>query len=98
MAMKNPPHPGRLLRADIEGLGISVSDAAERLGVTRQHLHNVLNGRSGITPSMAIRLEMGIGSGASTWLHLQGAYDLAQTRANSPDIRVTRILPRNASV
>lgn len=70
MAMKNPPHSGRLLRADIEALELSVAEAAEGLGITRQHLYNVVNGKSAITPDMAIRLEKGIGSSAETWLRL----------------------------
>jgi addiction module HigA family antidote len=57
MAMKNPPHPGRGVRDDIEALGLTVAEAADALGVTRQQLYNVINGRSGITPEMALGLE-----------------------------------------
>ena len=97
MAMKNPPHPGRLLRADIEALGLSVAEAAEGLGVTRQQLYNVLNGKSAVTPEMAVRLEKGIGSTAETWLNLQTAYDLAQARARSAAIHVERLAPKHVA-
>ena len=98
MAMRNPPHPGRLLRADIDALGLSVAEAAEGLGVTRQHLYNVLNGKSAITPDMAVRLEMGIGSTAETWLTLQSAYDLSQARAHSSAISVERLAPKHVAM
>ncbi len=95
MAMKNPPHPGRLLRADIDALGMPVAEAAEGLGVTRQQLYNVLNGKSAVTPDMAVRLEQGIGGGAETWLKLQAAYDLSLARARSPQIKVERLAPKH---
>jgi addiction module HigA family antidote len=57
MPMKNPAHPGELIRDNIDDLGLSVSEAAKGLGVTRQQLHNVISGRSAITPEMAVRLE-----------------------------------------
>jgi addiction module HigA family antidote len=96
MAMKHPPHPGRMLRADIEALELTVAEAASGLGVTRQQLYNVLNGKSSITPDMAFRLEQGIGSSADTWLRLQNAYDLAQVRARSEEINVKRLVPKHA--
>jgi antitoxin HigA-1 len=97
MAMKNPPHPGRLLRSDIDALGLSIAEAAEGLGVSRQQLYNVLNGRSGVTPDMAIRLERGIGSTAETWLNLQSAFDLAQARAQSASTGVERLTPKQVA-
>jgi addiction module HigA family antidote len=96
--MKNPPHPGRLLRADIEALGLSVAEAAEGLGVTRQQVYNVLNGKSAITPEMAVRLEKGIGSTAETWLNLQTAYDLAQARARNAADNVVRLAPKRSAM
>jgi antitoxin HigA-1 len=96
MPMKNPPHPGRLLREDIEALNLSVAEAAKGLGVTQQQLYNVLNGKSAITPEMAVCLEQGIGSSAETWLALQQAYDLAQARMRSPQIEVSRLLAKPA--
>lgn len=96
MPMKNPPHPGRMLRDDIEALNLSVAEAAKGLGITRQQLYNVLNGKSAISPEMAVRLEQGIGSAAETWLALQQAYDLAQARQRTPKIEVSRLKPKPA--
>lgn len=96
MPMKNPPHPGIGLKDDIEELGLSVAEAAKGLGVTRQQLYNVISGRSGITPEMAIRLEKAIGSNADHWLRLQAAYDLAQLRLRADPIDVKRLAPKAA--
>jgi addiction module HigA family antidote len=91
MPMKNPPHPGRSIRnACLEPLGLSVKDAAKILGVTRQALNNVVNGKSAISPSMAIRLSKAFGSTPETWLRMQVAYDLAQARKDEDKIRVQR--------
>ena len=91
MPMKNPPHPGRSIRtACLEPLGLSVTEGAEALGVTRQTLNNVINGKSGISPQMAIRLSMAFGSTPETWLRMQLAYDLAQARKDESKIRVRR--------
>ncbi len=79
MKMKNPPHPGRIVRQEcIEPLGITVTEAARALGVTRQALNNVVNLKSGISPEMAIRLSKAFGSSPEVWLGMQMAYDLAQ--------------------
>lgn len=86
MTMYNPPHPGEGLKDDIEALGLSTAQAAEALGVTRQQLHRVLKGTSGISPEMAVRLEAVIGSNADHWLRLQAAHDLAQVRQHKADI------------
>ncbi len=96
MPMKNPPHPGRGLKDDIDALGLTVAEAAGALGVTRQQLYNVIAGRSGITPEMALRLEKGVGSTADAWLGMQAAYDLAQLRRSEPAIRVKKLAPRVA--
>jgi antitoxin HigA-1 len=96
MSMKNPPHPGRGLKDDIDALGLTVAEVAEALGVTRQQLYNVIAGRSGITPEMALRLEKGVGGTADAWLGMQAAYDLAQLRRNEPAIRVKRLVRRVA--
>src|SRR5260370_19604820 len=72
MPMKNPPHPGRSIRsACLEPLGLSVTEGAEVLGVTRQTLNNVIHGKSGISPQMAIRLSKAFGSTPETWLRMQ---------------------------
>lgn len=91
MHMRNPPHPGLGLRDDIEALGWPVAEAAEALGVTRQQLYNVINGKSAITPDMAIRLEKGIGGTAEHWLNLQAAYNLAQARLRASEIKVMKL-------
>ena len=71
MAMKNPPHPGLSVRHDcIEPLDLSITETADILGVTRQALNNLVNGKSGISPEMAIRLDKAFGGGAETWLRL----------------------------
>ena len=83
--MHNPPHPGETLRDDVlPALGLSVTDAAAQLGVTRAALSRVLNARAGISPEMALRLErwLGVENGgrAGVWLGMQAAYDLWQTQ------------------
>ena len=91
MPMKNPPHPGRSIRnACLEPLGLSITEGAKILGVTRQALNNVVNGKSGISSEMAIRLSKAFGSTAETWLRMQLAYDLAQARKDESKIKVQR--------
>jgi addiction module HigA family antidote len=90
--MKNPAHPGRIVLHDcLEPLDLSVTAAAEVLGVTRQALNNVVNGKSGISPEMAIRLSKAFGSTPETWLGMQLAYDLAQARKRASKIKVRRV-------
>ncbi|MHB8253638.1 MAG: HigA family addiction module antitoxin [Acidiferrobacter sp.] len=91
MAMKNPPHPGMSVRYDcLEALGLSVTKGAEVLGVTRQTLNNLVNGKAGISPEMAIRLDKAFGGTAEGWLSLQTAFDLAQARKKERLIVVKR--------
>ncbi|OGP22948.1 MAG: addiction module antidote protein, HigA family [Deltaproteobacteria bacterium GWA2_57_13] len=93
MVMKNPPHPGLSVRADcLEPLGLSVTEAAKALGVSRQALNNLIRGKAAISPQMAIRLDKAFGGGAETWLHLQAAYDLAQAKKRASEIKVDRIV------
>jgi addiction module HigA family antidote len=95
MAMRAPPHPGLSVRHDcIEPLGLTITETAEILGVTRQALNNLVNGKSGISPEMAIRLDKAFGGSAETWLRLQMAYDLAQARRHEADIKVKRVARR----
>ena len=89
--MKTPPHPGQGIRDEIEALGLSVADVANALGVTRQQLYRLINGNSGITPEMAVRLEMVIGGNADFWLRLQMNYDLAQIRARASQLKLKRL-------
>ena len=92
MPMKNPPHPGRsILDACLEPLGLSVTEGARVLGVSRQALNNVIHGKAGISPEMAIRLTKAFGSTAETWLRMQLAYDLAQARKHESKIKVRRL-------
>ena len=84
--MKTPSHPGELLGDTLEELSLSISAAAEGLGVTRQQLHNVISGRSGVTAEMAVRLEKAIGSTADTWLKLQMAYALAAVSKRASNV------------
>jgi addiction module HigA family antidote len=92
MPMKSPPHPGLSVRHDcLEPLGLSVTEAAKQLGVSRKQLSDVLNGHSGISPEMAIRLDKAFGGGAETWYRLQAAYDLARAMKRANDIKVERI-------
>ncbi|WP_024879011.1 MULTISPECIES: HigA family addiction module antitoxin [unclassified Methylosinus] len=74
--MKNPAHPGGLIRDNIEELGLSVAEAAKGLGVTRQQLYRLINGHHGLTPEMALRLEQAFGGSADAWMRMQIAYDL----------------------
>jgi len=91
MPMKNPPHPGRSIRtACLEPLGLSVTEGAKVLGVTRQALNNVVNGKAAISPEMAIRLSKAFGSTPETWLRMQLAYDLAAARKDESKIKVRR--------
>jgi addiction module HigA family antidote len=89
--MKNPPHPGELIGDSLAEIEVSVSAAAKGLGITRQQLHNLIAGRSGITPEMAVKLEKAIGSTADTWLRMQMNYDLAQVRKRAASIKVKRL-------
>jgi addiction module HigA family antidote len=97
MEMKNPVHPGLLVKDCIEELGLSVAEASKGLGVTRQQIYNVIAGRSSVTPEMAIRLEKAFGSTAGTWLRMQMNYDLAEMRTRASSIAVERFLPKKAA-
>ena len=91
MPMKNPPHPGRSVRENcLIPLGLSVTEAAEVLGVARHTLSRVLNGHAGISPDMAIRLEKAGWSSADFWLSRQTAHDLAEARKGEESIRIGR--------
>src|SRR5271155_3478186 len=94
--MKNPPHPGELIRENLDELRLPVADAAAGLGVTRQQLYNVINGKSGITPEMALRLEKAFGGSADIWLRMQVNYDLARVRRRAAEVTVERLRPRLA--
>jgi addiction module HigA family antidote len=94
MPMKNPPHPGELVKYDcLEALGLSVTKGAAILGVSRQALSNLINGHAAITPEMAIRLEKAFSGTAESWLRMQLAYDLAQAQKQAATINIKRYEP-----
>ena len=94
MPMKNPPHPGLSVRHDcLEPLGLNVTEAARKLGISRKQLSGIVNCRSGISPEMAIRLDKAFGGGAETWYRLQSAYELAQALKKADQIKVERLSP-----
>ena len=92
--MKNPPHPGRIIKQEcLEPLELSITRAADILGVTRLTLSNVVNGKNAVSPEMAIRLSKAFGSSPEVWLGLQMDYDLAQAEKKSSRIKVKKIIP-----
>ncbi len=91
MAMKNPSHPGELVKANLDELGMSIADAAKALGITQQQLYNIVNGESAVSPEMAIRFEMAFGGSAYMWLRLQAAYDLAQARKHIENTNIPSV-------
>src|SRR5579872_6578979 len=91
MATKTPVHPGQIVRYEcLKPYGLSVTSGAKVLGVSRQALSNVVNGKSGISPEMAIRLTKAFGSTEEEWMHMQMAFDLAEARKNENKIKVRR--------
>ena len=90
--MYNPAHPGEVIRdLCLEPLGLTVTAAAEGLGVTRKALSELLNGHAGVSPEMAIRLEKAFGSTAEHWLAMQTQYDLWQARKKASGLKVRRL-------
>jgi len=87
--MEDPPHPGEMIRKDcLEPLGLTVTEAAEGLGVSRKHLSALLNGRAGISPEMAIRLSKAFGGSPESWLTQQMQYDLRRAKEESdPNVK-----------
>jgi antitoxin HigA-1 len=94
MPMFDPPHPGEHVRANcLEPLGLSITAAAKALGVARKTLSELVNGKSGISPEMAIRLEKAFGSSARHWMQLQMNYDLWHAEQRADDLHVERLQP-----
>ncbi len=88
MGLHKPPHPARSIRRDcLEALGLSVTEGAMILGITRHMLSRILNGQAGISPEMAVRLEKAFGGTAQSWLALQQAYELAQVERGKIKVR-----------
>ena len=97
MAMKNPPHPGEIIREQIiKALGLTVTSAAEILGVRRATLSDVTNGKASVSAEMALRLEKAFGVSMDLLLKMQAGYDAAQARMHGDQIKVKRYKPANA--
>jgi addiction module HigA family antidote len=97
MAMKNPPHPGETIREEIiEALGLTVTSAADILGVRRATLSDVTNGKASVSAEMALRLEKAFGVSMDLLLKLQAGYDAAQARMHGNQIKVKRFKPASA--
>lgn len=89
MGTHNPPHPGKIVRSEcLEPLGLTVTRAAQGLGITRQALSELVNEKAGVSVEMSIRLSKAFGSTPETWLGMQTAYDLWQARQRAKDIEV----------
>lgn len=98
MRMKNPPHPGQHVKLDcLDPLSLSITKGAEVLGVTRLTLSNLINGKNGISPEMAIRLSKAFGGSAEVWLGMQMDYDLAQAEKHASRLKVIRVWPKGAA-
>lgn len=97
MPMKNPAHPGRIVRDAIEEMGLTVTAAARMLNVSRPALSSLINGKAGISPEMAVRLSKAVGSTPAFWLRLQLNYDLARVEARAESIIVYPIPTQRAS-
>ena len=92
MHMHNPPHPGEIIRElCIEPLELSITEAAEGLGVSRKTLSAILNGRAGISPEMALRLSMAFNTSPESWLNQQSQYDLWQAKKKSKRMKVKKL-------
>jgi len=92
MLMYNPPHPGEIIKElCLEPLGISVTAAAEGLGISRKTLSSILNGRAGISPEMAIRLSIAFDTSAESWINQQAQYDLWQAEQRRDSLKVSRL-------
>lgn len=92
MKMHNPPHPGEIIRTlCLEPLGLTVTQAAEALGVSRKTLSAILNRRAGISPEMAVRLSIAFGTSSESWLNQQTQYDLWHAERRRKRLRVARL-------
>lgn len=92
MQMHNPPHPGEIVKTlCLEPLGLSVTEAAKALGVSRKTLSNILKGRSSISPEMAVRLSIAFDTTAESWMNQQTQYDLWQAEQHRSELKVSRL-------
>jgi antitoxin HigA-1 len=94
MRMHNPPHPGEIIKTlCLEPLGLTVTQAAEGLGVSRKTLSAILNGRAGVSPEMAVRLSIAFGTSSESWLNQQTQYDLWHAEQRRKKLRVAKLAP-----
>ena len=92
MLMHNPPHPGEVLKElCLEPLGLTVTEAAKGLGVSRKTLSTILNGKSGISPEMAVRLSIAFNTSSESWLNQQSQYDLWKAEQHRKELHVTQL-------
>ena len=90
--MHNPPHPGEVLKElCLEPLGLTVTETAKGLGVSRKTLSTILNGKAGISPEMAVRLSIAFNTSSESWLNQQSQYDLWQVEQHRKDLHVTQL-------
>jgi antitoxin HigA-1 len=98
LLMKPLAHPGKLIKYSIEASGLSLTNAAKRLGVTRQTLSRVINGRTSLSPEMAVRVSKAFGSTVEHWMRMQMAYDLAAVQKTARTIKVKRFPEMESSL
>ena len=92
MRMHNPPHPGEIIKSlCLEPLGVTITEAAKALGVSRKTLSAILNGRAGVSPEMAVRLSIAFGTSAESWLNQQTQYDLWHAEQGRKRLRVMKL-------
>lgn len=95
LRLQNPSHPGAFVKAEVIGaLNLSVTEAADALGITRAALSTFLHGRSNLSPEMALRIEKAFGVSMDTLMRMQCSYDIAQARAREGEIKVARYVPK----
>ena len=93
MKMYNPPHPGEIIKGLwLDPMGASITDAADAMGVSRKTLSKVINGHGRVTPEMAVRLSIALGSSPESWLGHQAAYDLWQVEQKQDELKVVPLL------
>ena len=93
MLMHNPPHPGLIIKElCLVPLGITVTDAAKALGVSRKTLSSIVNGKAGISPEMAVRLSIAFNTSSESWMNQQSQYDLWQAEQHRDELQVSKLL------
>jgi len=93
MLMHNPPHPGLVIKElCLDPLGVTVTDAAKALGVSRKTLSSIVNGKAGISPEMAVRLSIAFNTSSESWMNQQSQYDLWQAEQHRNELQVSKLL------